>query len=169
MKESEIINRPEFIKNWKEMLGKDDSHYTGSEELLSIGAPMGKLLGLKRIGINFEVLPPGRRTSWPHAEKTEEEFIFVLKGTPHAWINGEIFLLQVGDAVAFPTETGIAHTFINNSKEDVHLLVIGDQPRVDNKAYYPLHPERNQEMKNKNYFWENYPPQKMGAHNGLPD
>ena len=37
-----------------------------------------RMLGLKRIGINYEILQPGDRSSWPHAHKEDEEFIFIL-------------------------------------------------------------------------------------------
>ena len=61
----------------------DNSTYPDSNELFSIGAPLARL-GLRRIGIHHERLPPGRRTSYPHAESDEEEFIYVLEGYPEA-------------------------------------------------------------------------------------
>ncbi len=36
--------------------------------------------GLTRLGIHHDVVPPGSRTSHPHAESREEEFVFVLDG-----------------------------------------------------------------------------------------
>jgi len=36
--------------------------------------------GLQRIGINIQRPPPGSRSSWPHAEENEEEFVSVLEG-----------------------------------------------------------------------------------------
>jgi uncharacterized cupin superfamily protein len=72
--------------------------------------------------VHYEILPPGRRTSFPHAEHDEEELIFVLEGTPDVWIDGEMFRLTEGDAVGFPSGTGIAHTFINDTEIDVRLL-----------------------------------------------
>ncbi len=52
--------------------------------VFSIGAPLARKLGLGRIGIHHERLPPGRRTSYPHAESDEEEFVYVLEGYPEA-------------------------------------------------------------------------------------
>jgi uncharacterized cupin superfamily protein len=40
----------------------------------------GKVAGLVRIGVNLQRLPPGTRSSWPHAEENEEEFVYVLEG-----------------------------------------------------------------------------------------
>ena len=74
--------RPDFIAHWSELENPDDSHYPGDLELMSIGAPLAAKLGLTRIGIHHERLPPGRRTSYPHAESAEEEFVFVLEGRP---------------------------------------------------------------------------------------
>lgn len=61
-------NRPEFIKNYKELMYEDNATYPGSTELLSQGSPVGRKLGLKKVGIHIETLHPGRITSWPHAE-----------------------------------------------------------------------------------------------------
>ena len=65
-------DRPNFIRHWRDLEKPDTSHYPGSEELLSIGAPIGQLLGLTRFGFHHERLPPGRRTSYPHAESAKD-------------------------------------------------------------------------------------------------
>lgn len=74
------MKRPDCIRHWREVEGPDDSTYPGSDEIFSIGAPLARRLGLGRLGIHHERLPPGRRTSYPHAESDEEEFIYVLEG-----------------------------------------------------------------------------------------
>lgn len=163
------MSRPSFIGNYLDFLDDDNASYAGSDELLSIGSAVGRKLGLKKIGINIETMPPGRRTSWPHAESEEEEFAFVLEGTPDVWIDGEIFSLKAGDFVAFPAGTGIAHTFLNNTQSTVRLLVGGDQNIKTNKINYPLHPARNESMKQQDRFWENAPGSLKGQHNGEPD
>lgn len=161
--------RPSFIGNYKDMMDADNASYPGSSELLAQGSPVGRLLGLSKIGIHIETLHPGRRTSWPHAEKEEEEFAFVIEGNPIAWINGEVYELSPGDFVAFPSGTGIAHTFINNTEDIVVMLVGGETSKPDNQIYYPLHPKRNEEMKERGALWEDHPVQKLGPHDGLPD
>jgi ribosomal-protein-alanine N-acetyltransferase len=161
--------RPSFIGNYRDFIDEDNAHYPNSSELLAIGSPIGRKLGLKKIGIHIETIQSGRRTSWPHAEKEEEEFAFVIKGNPEAWINGVQYPLSEGDFVAFPSGTGIAHTFINNTESDVIMLVGGEAKKATNKIFYPLNPQRNGEMKKINALWEDYPKQEMGAHDGLPD
>ena len=161
------MTRPSFIGNYTDFMDDDNAHYEGSTELLSIGAAVGKKLGLKKTGIHIQTLLPGRRTSWPHAESLEEEFAFVIDGTPDVWINGDLHPLGPGDFVAFPAGTGILHTFINNSAEPVKMLIGGDQRIAENKIIYsPHHPVRNQTMKDKNCFWDNAPVQKLGLHSG---
>ena len=158
--------RPPFIGHWRDLEQADDSHYDQDDELMSIGAPLGRLFGLTRIGVHHERLPPGRRTSFPHAERTEEEFVYVLEGTPDAWIDGVLHPLKPGDAVGFPAGTGISHTFINNSDAEVRLLVIGEKRPEDNTFFYPLHPERPLE---REFFWEGHPQHDLGPHDGMPD
>lgn len=161
--------RPDVIKHYLEIQEPDNSCYksSGSDELLSIGSPFGKFYQFKRLGIHHEHLLPGRRTSWPHAEKTEEEFVYVIEGNPDVWLDGEIYRLNPGDAVGFLPGDGLAHTFINNTEKDVRLLVVGDTFREDNKVFYPLHPDRNAYVNEQ--CWNDIPKRKLGPHDGLPD
>lgn len=160
--------RPSFIGHYTDFLGPDDCTYPGSDELLSHGAPVGRKLGLERIGLHVETLVPGRRTSWPHAEMIEEEFVYVLQGHPQAWIDGVVHDLGPGDLVAFPSGTGIAHTILNNT-DVVVMLLVGGENIEGNKIFYPLHPARNEECKEKDWFWEGHPVRELGDHDGLTD
>ncbi|RJT44522.1 cupin domain-containing protein [Rahnella woolbedingensis] len=158
--------RPDFIRHWTELEGADDSNYPGDDELMSIGAPLGKTLGLTRIGIHHERLLPGRRTCYAHAESSEDEFAYVLEGHPDVWINGTLYRLKAGDAVAFPQGTGICHTFINNTDEEVRLLVVGEANKPENRIYYPLNQEYEATRKDR---WQDVPQQELGGHDGLSD
>ena len=135
------MERPSFIRHWSELEKPDDRHYAGDTELMCIGAPLGSTVGLTRIGIHHERLPPGRRTSYPHAESAEEEFVLVLEGAPDVWIDGHLHRLRAGDAVGFPAGTGICHTFLNNSQDEVRLLVLGEANKAENRIRYPLNEE----------------------------
>ena len=160
-------DRPPFIAHWRDFELADDYRYPGSNERLSISANFGRALGLKQVGLNHELLPPGRLTSWPHAERDEEEFVFVIEGTPDVWIDGVLYRLQEGDAVGFPAGTGIAHTFINNTDSDVRLLVGGERSRPDSACHYPLNPARNVEI--GALHWKEAPTVLKGSHDGMPD
>jgi uncharacterized cupin superfamily protein len=159
--------RPACIVHWREVQEPDDCRYPGSDELLGIGAPLGAATGLAVMGIHHELLPPGRRTSWPHAERDEEEFVYVLEGRPQVWIDGEVHDLEPGDGVGFPKGTGIAHTFLNNTDADVRLLVIGERSKPGNRIHYPLHPTHNTRIGARH--WQDRPGHPLGPHDGLPD
>ncbi len=162
------MKRPDFIKNYKEVISEDNCTYPNSDELLSIGAQVGRALGLKKIGVHIETLPPGRRTSWPHANSREDELPYGVEA-PHVWIDGHLYELNPGDFVAFPAGTGIAHTFLNNSSENALLLVGGESTKKENKIFYPLHPKCNEEVREKGWLWEDYPERELEPHDGEPE
>jgi uncharacterized cupin superfamily protein len=157
--------RPDCIVHWTHIEGPDDSRYPGDDELMGIDARFGRHFGLTRLGINHVRLPPGRRTSYPHAESTEEEFVLVLEGTPDVWLDGRLHRLEPGDGVGFPSGTGLCHTFINDTQDEVRLLVIGDTARTDNKVHYPLNPDR---ARYREDLWTDAPVRTLGTHDGLP-
>jgi uncharacterized cupin superfamily protein len=162
-----MAERPPFIRHWREIQLPDDNRYPGSRERLTLDANFGRAFGMQRVGFNHVIVPPGRRTSWPHCESAEEEFVFVIEVEPDAWIDGVLYRLQPGDAVGFPAGTGIAHTFINNTGQDVRLLVGGERSRDDNRCHYPLHPRRNAEIGDDH--WHDAPTRLKGDHDGMPD
>lgn len=158
---------PGFILHWKDHIGADENHYPGSDEPLCYGAEFTSILGLKRIGAGIDIIPPGRRSGWPHAHEEEEEFVYILTGTPDLWIDGHIYPLKPGDAAGFPAGTGIAHTFINNSDTDVLYVVLGEREKYLTRITYPLHPARNQEIGERH--WTAAPHRERGPHDGKPD
>jgi len=157
------MERPNFIAHWKTLEGPDEDCYPGDAELMGIGAPLGRALGLTRIGVHHVRLLPGRRTSYPHAESAEEEFAYVLEGRPDVWIDGVLHGLEPGDMVAFPAGTGICHTFLNNTAEEVRLLVGGERPKPDNRIHYPLNPVHEATREDR---WLDVPPRTLGGHDG---
>jgi uncharacterized cupin superfamily protein len=160
------VDRPSFIAHWTDIEGPDDNRYRGDDELMSIGAAFGRIFGLTRLGIHHERLPPGRRTSFPHAESAEDEFVYVLEGAPDVWLDGRLHRLRPGEGVGFPAGTGIAHSFLNNTDAEVRLLVVGETPKAENRIYYPVNPERRPL---RDDWWEDPPKRSLGAHDGLPD
>lgn len=162
------MKKPSYIGNYKDFISEDNNSYNGSDELLAIGSPVGEKLGLKKMGIHVVTIPPGRRTSWPHAEKGEEEFAYVIEGNPSVWNDGYLTDLKPGDFVAWPSDTGICHTIMNNTKENCLVLVGGEKNIPGAKIYYALHPNQNEVRKTRGDFWEDWPQREMGPHNGIP-
>lgn len=147
----------------------EGSHvYPQSAEPMGPVRRLGKAAGLVRIGVNLQRLAPGMRSSWPHAEENEEEFVYVIEGEVDAWVDGDLHRMVAGDLAAFPAGTGICHCFINNGARDVLLLVGGEAPKPGSRIFYPLNPSRRADMKASDW-WHDVPPQPLGPHDGLPD
>jgi uncharacterized cupin superfamily protein len=159
--------RPPFIRSTGEV--PEHAHvYPHSSEQMGPLRRLGKEAGLQRIGINIQRLPPGSRSSWPHAEEDEEEFVYVIEGSVDAWIDGHVYGMQAGDLAAFPAGTGISHCFINNSSQDAVLLVGGEAPKSESRIFYPLNPSRRTDMP-PSRWWDDVPRHQLGPHDGLPD
>ncbi len=158
--------RPPFIRHIS-TLPSSTWRYTDSPEELCVGTALAAPFGLTRLGANFVVLPPGRRTSFPHAHQKEEELAYVLEGTPDAWIDGRLYRLAPGDVVAWPAGTGIAHTIINNTSANAKLFAVGLE-LDDEKIVYPVDPARQAQLKPERR-WEDAPKIERGPHDGLPD
>lgn len=159
--------RPPFLVSSADVPEKTHT-YANSDEPMGPTRAVGRAAGLRRIGVNVQRLPPGTRSSWPHAEEDEEEFVYVLEGEVDCWIDGDLHRMTVGDLAAFPAGTGIAHAFINNGERDVVLLVGGEAPKSDSRIYYPTHPSRRGDMP-WSAWWEDVPARPQGPHDGLPD
>ena len=158
-----MAERPEFVAHWSQLEDPEPHRYRGDDEPMGLDAAIGEKLGLTRIGIHHVRLPPGRRTSYPHAESAEEEFVFVVEGRPDAWIDGQLHALRPGDCVAFPAGTGVCHSFLNNSAEEVRLIVVGEKPKHQNKIRYPLNEAHEATRPDA---WKDWPPRPLGAHDG---
>lgn len=159
--------RPSFIISAASVLERRHS-YPDSDENTGHTRGVGAAAGLKKIGINLVRLLPGERSSWPHAEEKEEEFVYVLEGAVDAWIDGIVHPMKPGDLAAFPSGTGIAHCFINNTRRKALLMVGGEASRSDNRIYYPLHPGRRNDLP-ASEWWHDVPQHQLGPHDGMSD
>jgi len=92
--------------------------------------------------------------------------VYVIEGEPDVWIDGHLHRLRPGDAVGFPAGTGIAHSFLNNTEAEVHLLVVGERHKPENRVFYPLHPDRRALHHG---WWDDHPTHALGPHDGMPD
>lgn len=165
--ESPMRSRPPFIVSSGDL--PERAHvYPQSEERMGPARGLGTAAGLVRIGINVQRLPPGTRSSWPHAEEHEEEFVYVIEGEVDAWIDGDLHRMVAGDLAAFPAGTGICHCFINNTGREVLLLVGGEAAKPDNRIFYPLNPSRRADLQ-ASQWWDHPSPRRLGPHDGLPD
>jgi uncharacterized cupin superfamily protein len=158
--------RPPFIIASADV-AETSGHYPNSDEPLGFSRAIGKVAGLLKIGLHLRRVPPGQRISWPHAESKEEEFVYVIEGEVDAWIDGKLHPMRTGDLAAFPSGTGICHTFLNSSPKEATLLVGGEANKSDNQIVYPLHPHRRGDMP-WSHWWDQAPLPPQGPHDGKP-
>jgi uncharacterized cupin superfamily protein len=154
------------IAHWSAVERPKPWQYDNHDEPMGLNAALGRHFGLQRIGIHHQRLLPGRRTSFPHAESAEEEFVYVLSGTPDVWLDGHLHRLAPGDAVGFPAGTGLSHSFLNNTEADVCLLVVGERSKPENRIVYPVDPDQRTGRED---WWHDAPARALGPHDGLTE
>ena len=160
-------SRPPFIVSTAD-IPETTHRYPNSDEPMAPARAIGRVAGLLKIGLHVQRVPPGHRISWPHAESKEEEFVYVLDGEVDAWIDGALHPMKAGDLAAFPSGTGICHTFLNNGGSEATLLVGGEANQPDNRIHYPVHPQRRGDMP-WSHWWDDIPARPQGPHDGKAD
>lgn len=96
--------------------------------------PLGDLFGLTNFGVNLTRLAPGAISALQHRHSRQDEFIFVLEGTPTLHLGQERVRLAPGMCAGFPAG-GEAHHLANDSDADVLYLEIGDRTSGDTAEY----------------------------------
>ncbi|WP_330203671.1 cupin domain-containing protein [Cyanobacterium sp. DS4] len=105
------------------------SHPWNSKSEIS-GVYLGRTVGLKRTGVNFARIAPGKESFVYHSHYREEEWIYILSGRGIAEIDGEEFEVGSGDFMGFPTPS-VAHHLRNIGDEDLVYLVGGENLEVE--------------------------------------
>jgi uncharacterized cupin superfamily protein len=96
---------------------------------------LGDVFGLTAFGVNLSRLPPGMCSSMRHAHTHEDEFVYILEGTPTLVTNAGETQLQPGMCAGFPAANGDAHHLVNRSDHDVVFLEIGSRHQDDAVDY----------------------------------
>ncbi|WP_127903009.1 cupin domain-containing protein [Solirhodobacter olei] len=92
--------------------------------------------GLRQFGLYRQVLEPGARTSTRHWHEVEDEFLYVLSGTPTVIENDGPHELSPGDICCWPGGVPNAHTVENRSDRPATILILGSRPG-DDRCHYP--------------------------------
>lgn len=95
-----------------------------------VGAYLGRAVGLKRTGVNFAKVPPGKESFIYHCHYREEEWIYILSGNGITEIDGEEFEVSAGDFMGFPTPS-VAHHLKNTGNEDLVYLMGGENVDIE--------------------------------------
>ncbi|MES2254653.1 MAG: cupin domain-containing protein [Pseudomonadota bacterium] len=107
-----------------------------ADALKRFNRKIGDHAGLKNYGVVLTRIVPGGQSSHRHGHATQDEFVYVLEGTPTLETDAGAQLLSPGMCAGFPAGTGDAHRFRNLSDRDVLLLVVGDRS-VNDQVHYP--------------------------------
>lgn len=96
---------------------------------------LGDLFGLQNFGVNLTCLTPGAMSALCHAHDRQDEFVYVLEGTPTLRTDEGAMLLSPGMCAGFRAGTGDAHHLVNESATDVVYLEVGDRTPGDSAVW----------------------------------
>lgn len=97
--------------------------------------PLGDLFGLTNFGVNLTTLAPGAASSLRHAHSLQDEFIYIVSGTPTLVTDDGRIVLSPGMCAGFKAGSGNAHHLLNESSEPVVVLEVGDRTDGDTAIY----------------------------------
>ena len=96
---------------------------------------LGDHAGLKNFGINLTRLDPGAESSMRHWHAKQDEFIYVLEGEVTLVTDSGRQKLGRGMAAGFPAGKADGHQLVNETKNPVLYLEIGDRTPDDSASY----------------------------------
>jgi uncharacterized cupin superfamily protein len=94
------------------------------------GYQMGRSTGLRRTGVNFARMAPGKESFVYHSHWEEEEWIYIIEGRGVARIDGVEYEVGAGDFMAFPTP-GVAHHLRNPFDQELVYLMGGESREIE--------------------------------------
>jgi uncharacterized cupin superfamily protein len=97
--------------------------------------PLGEPFGLRNFGVNLTRLAPGAISALRHAHARQDEFIYVLEGTPTLVTDAGETPLEPGMCAGFRAGSGDAHQLVNRSEAEVLYLEVGDRTPGDSATY----------------------------------
>ena len=97
--------------------------------------PLGDLFGLGNFGVNLTTLLPGGESALRHAHSRQDEFVYVLEGTPTLITDAGETLLHPGMCAGFKAGSDDAHHLVNRTDRDVVYLEVGDRTAGDTGSY----------------------------------
>jgi uncharacterized cupin superfamily protein len=96
-------------------------------------ARLAPKIGLKTLGCNVVVVPPGKRAFPYHAHSLIEEMFLVLEGSGTLRHEGKEYPVRAGDLIASPC--GAAHQLMNTSDSDLKYLAMSSNALADVVLY----------------------------------
>ena len=108
------------------------------DEPAGYGAPYAKLrehIGAERLAASLVVLGEGQAVCPYHYELVEEEWLFVLAGTPTVRTPAGEQVAGPGDVVCFPRGPAGAHKISNAAAEPARVLIVGERVELGAAVY----------------------------------
>jgi len=96
--------------------------------------PLGDVFWLKTFGVNLTRLAPGGESALLHRHSRQDEFVYILEGTPTLVTDRGEVRLAPGMCAGFPA-AGLAHQLVNRTNADVVFLEVGDRAPNDEGTY----------------------------------
>jgi uncharacterized cupin superfamily protein len=127
--------RPSFLVRSVEAPSGEGEYEPGGETF-GVSTRLGDHAGLRRIGVNLDVVRPGERSTKFHWHHEEEECFLVLSGSGILQVGEASFRVRPGDFFAKREGPSSPHQFINDSDQDLRILTIGEH-RGDEVEYPP--------------------------------
>lgn len=96
---------------------------------------LGDHFALSNFGVNLTELLPGSVSALFHHHTKQDEFIYVVSGTPTLVLGDEEYPLKAGDCCGFRAGSGVGHQLVNRSQSPVLYLEVGDRIAGDYAEY----------------------------------
>lgn len=96
---------------------------------------LGDYFGLTNFGVNLTRLAPGAISALLHHHLKQDEFVYILEGTPILLLGEKEYLLNPGDCMGFKAGISVAHQLVNRSPEPVVYIEVGDRAEGDGVEY----------------------------------
>ena len=97
--------------------------------------PLGDLFGITNFGVNLTKLGPNAVSALRHAHTKQDEFLYILQGYPTLHTDEGRTRLSPGMCAGFKAGTGNGHRLVNETKEEIVYLEIGDRTAGDEGSY----------------------------------
>jgi len=96
---------------------------------------LGDIFGLSNFGVNLTHLDPGSVSALFHSHAVQDEFIYILEGTPTLILGDKEYSMEPGECMGFKAGTDLGHQVVNRSKGVVTYIEIGDRTPNDQCKY----------------------------------
>ena len=91
--------------------------------------------GLRNFGVNLVTLPPGTASALRHWHMKQDEFVYIVSGTPTLVTAAGSETMRPGACATFPAGNGDGHVLKNDTNENVVYLEVGDRSPDDTVTY----------------------------------